>query len=146
MRESPSQVRQIARIFCKPVGVGQIPSAIHTGYYKRENLHVTHSECNSSQTNHHCWVSRANIFLNKSEVITLHADIKRSWNCLITDISRYLFSADLISSTDFNIFESMSMDLKVMPSSDRVYNYLLVMKCNNSCYIITETLKTRQAK
>ncbi len=25
--------------------------------------------------------------------------------------------------TDFNIFESMSMDLKVMPSNDRGYNY-----------------------
>ncbi len=38
------------------------------------------------------------------------------------------------------------MDLKVIPSSDRGYNYLLVMRCNNSCYIITEALKTRQAK
>ncbi len=26
--------------------------------------------------------------------------------------------------TNFNIFESMSVDLKVMPSSDRGYNYL----------------------
>ncbi len=48
--------------------------------------------------------------------------------------------------TDFKIFESMSMDLKVMPSSDRGYNYLLVMRCNNSRYIITTALKTRQAK
>ncbi len=47
--------------------------------------------------------------------------------------------------TDFNIFESMLMDLKVMPSSDRGYNHLLVMRCNNSHYIITGALKTRQA-
>ncbi len=48
--------------------------------------------------------------------------------------------------TDFKIFESMSMDLNVMPSSHRGYNYLLVMRSNNSRYIITEALKTRQAK
>ncbi len=38
------------------------------------------------------------------------------------------------------------MDLKVMPTSNRGYNYLLVMRCNNSRFIVTEALKTRQAK
>ncbi len=33
-----------------------------------------------------------------------------------------------------------------MPSSDRGYKYLLVMKCNNFHFIITEALETRQAK
>ncbi len=46
---------------------------------------------------------------------------------------------------DFAIMESISMDLKVMPTSFCGYNYLLVMRCNHSCFIITETLKTRKA-
>ncbi len=46
---------------------------------------------------------------------------------------------------DFNIMESISMDLKVMPTSFRGYNYLMVMCCNNSRYIITDALKTRKA-
>ncbi len=46
---------------------------------------------------------------------------------------------------DFAIMESISMDLNLMPSSFRGYNYLLVMKCNHSCFIITDTLKTRKA-
>ncbi len=37
------------------------------------------------------------------------------------------------------------MDLKVMPTSLRGYNYLLVMRCNHSRFIITDTLKTRKA-
>ncbi len=37
------------------------------------------------------------------------------------------------------------MDLKVMPISFRVYNYLLVMRCNHSHFIITDTLKSRKA-
>ncbi len=37
------------------------------------------------------------------------------------------------------------MDLKVMPTSFRGYNYLMVMRCNNSRYIITDALKTRKA-
>ncbi len=45
---------------------------------------------------------------------------------------------------DFAIMESISMDLKVMPTSFRGYNYLLVMRCNHSCFIITDTLKTRK--
>ncbi len=46
---------------------------------------------------------------------------------------------------DFAIMESISMDLKLMPTSFRGYNYLLVMRCNHSCFIITDTLKTRKA-
>ncbi len=37
------------------------------------------------------------------------------------------------------------MDLKVMPTSFHGYNYLLVMRCNHSCFIITDMLKTRKA-
>ncbi len=37
------------------------------------------------------------------------------------------------------------MGLKVMPTSFRGYNYLLVMRCNHSHFIITDTLKTRKA-
>ncbi len=40
---------------------------------------------------------------------------------------------------DFAIMESISMDLKVMPTSFRGYNYLLVMRCNHSHFIITDT-------
>ncbi len=36
-------------------------------------------------------------------------------------------------------------DLKVMPTSFCGYNYLLVMRCNHSRFIITDTLKTRKA-
>ena len=46
---------------------------------------------------------------------------------------------------DFQVMESISMDLKVMPTSFRGYNYLLVMRCNHSRYIVTETLKSRKA-
>ncbi len=45
---------------------------------------------------------------------------------------------------DFAIMESISIDLKVMPTSFRGYNYLLVMSCNHSCFIITDTHKTRK--
>ncbi len=48
--------------------------------------------------------------------------------------------------TDFKTMDNISMDLKVMPSSNRGYNYLLVMRCNNSRFIVTECLRTRQAK
>ncbi len=41
--------------------------------------------------------------------------------------------------------ESISMDLKVMPTSCRGYNYLLVMRCNHLRFVITDTLKTRKA-
>ncbi len=41
--------------------------------------------------------------------------------------------------------ESISMDLKVMPTSFHGYNYLLVMRCNHSCFIISDMLKTRKA-
>ncbi len=46
---------------------------------------------------------------------------------------------------DFQVMQSISMDLKVMPTSFRGYNYLWVMSCNHSRYIITDTLKTRKA-
>ncbi len=42
----------------------------------------------------------------------------------------------------FAIMESISMDLKVMPTSFRGYNYLLVMTCIHSRFIISDTLKT----
>ncbi len=48
--------------------------------------------------------------------------------------------------TDFGIMDSISMDPKVLPTSNRGYNYLLVMRCNNSRFIVTEALKSRQAK
>ncbi len=38
------------------------------------------------------------------------------------------------------------MDLKVLLTSNRGYNYLLVARCNNSRFIVREALKTRQAK
>ncbi len=46
---------------------------------------------------------------------------------------------------DFAIMKSINMDLKVMPTSFRGYNYLLVMRCNHSRFIITDTLKSRKA-
>ncbi len=46
---------------------------------------------------------------------------------------------------DFAIIDSISMDFKVMPTSFRGYNYLLVMRCNHSLFIITDMLKTRKA-
>ncbi len=46
---------------------------------------------------------------------------------------------------DFNIMEPISIDLKVMPTSFRGYNYLIVMSCNNLRCIITDALKTRKA-
>ncbi len=46
---------------------------------------------------------------------------------------------------DFAIMESISLDIKVMPTSFRGYNYLLVMRCNHSHFIITDCLKTRKA-
>ncbi len=46
---------------------------------------------------------------------------------------------------DFNIIELISMDLKVMPTSFHGYNYPLVMHCNHSDFVITDTLKTRKA-
>ncbi len=36
--------------------------------------------------------------------------------------------------------ESIRMALKVMPTSFHGYNYLLVMRCNHSRFIITESL------
>ncbi len=41
--------------------------------------------------------------------------------------------------------ESISMVMKVMPTSFQGNNYLLVMRCNHSHFIITDTLKTRKA-
>ncbi len=46
---------------------------------------------------------------------------------------------------DFNIMESISMDLKVMPTIFRGYNYPLVMHCNHLHFIIMDTLKTRKS-
>ncbi len=46
---------------------------------------------------------------------------------------------------DFNIMELISMELTVMPTSFHGYNYLLVMRCNHSRFIITDILKTRKA-
>ncbi len=41
--------------------------------------------------------------------------------------------------------EYISVDLKVMPTSFHGYNYLLVMRCNHSRFIITDMLKTIKA-
>ncbi len=46
---------------------------------------------------------------------------------------------------DFNLMESIHMDRKVMPTSFHGYIYLLVMCCNHSRFVITDTLKTRKA-
>ncbi len=68
-------------------------------------------------------------------ICSAHRDIpfnqKRSWSSKVFH--------------DFNIMESISMDLKVVPTSFRGYNYLLVMRCNHSHFIISDTLKTRKA-
>ncbi len=45
---------------------------------------------------------------------------------------------------DFAIMESISIDLKVMTTTFRCYNYLQVMRCNHSRFIITDRLKTRK--
>ena len=41
--------------------------------------------------------------------------------------------------------QSISMDLKVMPTSLNGYNYLLVVHCNHSCFLMTDALKSRKA-
>ncbi len=41
--------------------------------------------------------------------------------------------------------ESISMDLKIMPTSFCGYNYLLLMHCNHTCFVIRYILKTRRA-
>ncbi len=69
-------------------------------------------------------------------ICSIHRDIpfnkkQRSWSSKVIH--------------DFNIMESISMDLKVMPTSFCGYNYLLVMHCNHSHVIITDTLKPRKA-
>ncbi len=46
---------------------------------------------------------------------------------------------------DFQVMQSICTDLKVMHTRFRGYNYLLVMRCNHSHYIITDTLKIRKA-
>ncbi len=46
---------------------------------------------------------------------------------------------------DVNIMEFIGMHLKVMHTSFHGYNYLLVMRCNHSHFIITDTLKSRKA-
>ena len=49
------------------------------------------------------------------------------------------------SIADFSIFESLSMDIKVMPESTDGKHYLLVLRCNHSRFIITDALYTRKA-
>ncbi len=62
----------------------------------------------------------------------------------IRNLYKYLsWSSQVIY--DFVIMESISMDLKVMPTSFCSYNYLLVMRCNHSRFIITDMRKTRKA-
>ncbi len=41
--------------------------------------------------------------------------------------------------------ESISVDLKVMLTWFHGYNYLLVMRCNHSRFIITDMFKIRKA-
>ncbi len=60
----------------------------------RENLKVTNDGYKYNQ------VTQVNAFLNKSEILTIFANVNKSWNCIhdsmITEVSRELFSADLI--------------------------------------------------
>ncbi len=78
----------------------------------------------------------------------LHLYIMSCWVCSTRrDIP---FNQQQCSSSsqvihDFAIMESISMGLMVMPTSFRGYNYMLVMRCNHSCFIITDVLKTLKA-
>ncbi len=47
--------------------------------------------------------------------------------------------------TNFNIMKSVSMGLKVMPTSFHGYNYVLVMCCNHSRFIIANAIQTEKA-
>ncbi len=74
------------------------------------------------------------LYIMSCRVCSAHRDIQfnqkqRSWSSKIIH--------------DFSIMESINLDIKVMPTSYRRYNYLLVMRCNNSRFIITDILKTR---
>ncbi len=68
----------------------------------RENLKVTTDEHSSDKISHPNPVTQVNTFINTSEILTIPADVNKSWKCLhdalITDTSRELFSADLIDS------------------------------------------------
>ncbi len=46
---------------------------------------------------------------------------------------------------DFDIMESISLDIKVVSTSFGGYNYLLVMACNHSCFIITDCQKSHRS-
>ncbi len=65
-------------------------------------MNITIDELNSEQISHPNHVTKVNTFINKSEIITIPADVNTSWKCihdaLITDNPRELFSADLIDS------------------------------------------------
>ncbi len=71
------------------------------------------------------------LYIMSCRICSAHRDIpfiqkQRSW------------SSNVIH--DFNIMESICMDLKVMPTSFRGYNYLLVIRFKHSHFIITDTL------
>ncbi len=76
------------------------------------------------------------LYIMRCRVCSARRDIpfnqkQRSWSSQVTH--------------DVAIMESISMDLKVIPTSLCGYNYLLVMRCNHSRFIITDTLKSRKA-
>ncbi len=76
------------------------------------------------------------LYINSCRVCSARRDIPFNQK-------QHSFSSQVIH--DFAIMESISMDLKVMPTSFRSYNNLVVMRCNHSRFIITDRLKTRKA-
>ncbi len=46
--------------------------------------------------------------------------------------------------SDFTIMELVSMDLKILRTSFRGYNYLFIIRCNYSWFLITDVLKSRK--
>jgi hypothetical protein len=57
---------------------------------------------------------------------------QRDWTCNIIE--------------DLTVMRSISMDIKVLPLSERGYRYLLVLRCNHTRYIMVDCLKTRTAR
>ncbi len=68
----------------------------------RESLKVTTEEFISDQISHPNQVTQVNTYVNTSKILTIPADVNKSWKCIddaiITETSRELFSADLIDS------------------------------------------------
>ncbi len=79
--------------------------------------------------------------LYHSGLMTSHQGLTRTYYKIRQDF----FIRNLYKYLHLYIMESISIDIKVMPTSFRGYNYLLVMRCNHSRFIITDMLKTRKA-